>query len=815
MRRLLVPFAVLALSASAQQPFTLQQVLSATYSTNLTASPVGARFAWVEDAEGRHNLWLGGPNEAARQLTHYTDDDAQDIAGPAWSPDGNTIAYVYGAEIGNSGRPANPAHLQRPTAVEIYLQPVAGGDPLRVGEGHAPLFTPDGKSLLFLRSGQIFIADLAALKACAANKDCHPERAQRVEGSAQPPATENPFSPFNHPLLYDRGNASQLALSPDGKLLAYISRRRTHSYLALYNLATKELTFPAPSTGNDSAPLFSRDGKQLAWLRFPFTDQSEFSGARTSPNPWSIQLLNVSSNETRTLFQPEANKPGSLEPRMSTGEPHLLWGLNPKAHLVVETKPRASAKLLNVSHISQKKGPSTEDAPPPVEFCQWLLFFSEQDGYVHLFGLDPTDAHPQPVPYNEGHYEVEDASVSPDGHMLIYASNQNTGDFSSNDSGVEPLDQDRRHLYAEYVEPHFGGVGPIRITTGTGIETHPSLSTDGRWIAALVASPSLPMHVEFKERQKVWAPGGSLQPKVVKAIPAHALPDSKQYPAAELVSPQQVIFPSSDNILQLHGQLFIPNQKADSSAALRNDKGAAVKHPAILFFHGGPKRQMLLGYPAMDYYSNAYAMNQYLASRGYIVLSVNYRGGIGYGLDFRQCPHCGADGAAEYADALGAAAYLRSRPDVDPKRIGIWGGSYGGYFVALALARNSDIFAAGVDFHGVHEWAREDNAAADWLRGSLAEQEKIAAVAHASSPMADVDKWRSPVLLIHGDDDPDVAYTQTPMLADALRARGVHVEELIFPDELHGFVLHRDWLAAYQAASDFFDRTLKPATPLK
>ena len=76
--------------------------------------------------------------------------------------------------------------------------------------------------------------------------------------------------------------------------------------------------------------------------------------------------------------------------------------------------------------------------------------------------------------------------------------------------------------------------------------------------------------------------------------------------------------------------------------------------------------------------------------------------------------------------------------------------------------------------------------------------------------MADVAKWRSPVLLIHGDDDPEVAYAQTPMLADALRARNVHVEELIFPDELHGFLLHKDWLAAYQAAAAFFVRTLKP-----
>jgi dipeptidyl aminopeptidase/acylaminoacyl peptidase len=218
---------------------------------------------------------------------------------------------------------------------------------------------------------------------------------------------------------------------------------------------------------------------------------------------------------------------------------------------------------------------------------------------------------------------------------------------------------------------------------------------------------------------------------------------------------------------------------------------------------------MLLGYPAMDYYSNAYAMNQYLASRGFIVLSVNYRGGIGYGLNFREAEHYGPNGASEYNDILAAAKYLQSRPDVDPKRIGIWGGSYGGYLTALALARNSDVFAAGVDFHGVHDWNLEDNAS-DWRRGSNAERDAIAARAFASSPMADIDRWKSPVLLIHGDNDPEVAYAQTPLLADALRARHVPVEELIFPDEVHDFLLHRDWLAAYTAAAAFFERTLQP-----
>jgi dipeptidyl aminopeptidase/acylaminoacyl peptidase len=311
-------------------------------------------------------------------------------------------------------------------------------------------------------------------------------------------------------------------------------------------------------------------------------------------------------------------------------------------------------------------------------------------------------------------------------------------------------------------------------------------------IGALASNAQVPMHPVAIDQNNAQTP-----------LRTDWLPAT--YPAARLVTPIQILIPAKTGHA-LHGQLFLP-RLLDTRA----------KHPAILFLHGGPRRQMLLGYPAGEYYSNAYAFNQYLTSRGFIVLSVNYRCGTGYGLDFRQCAHAGPAGAAEYNDGLAAARYLASRADVDPKRIGIWGGSYGGYLTALALARSSDIFAAGVDFHGVHNWNLEDNAG-DWKRGNNAEQDAIGARALANSPLGNLSHWRSPILLIHGDNDPDVAYAQTPALAEALRARNTHlpaaqqvdVEELIFPDEVHSFLLHRDWLAAYTAAAAFFERILKP-----
>jgi dipeptidyl aminopeptidase/acylaminoacyl peptidase len=257
-----------------------------------------------------------------------------------------------------------------------------------------------------------------------------------------------------------------------------------------------------------------------------------------------------------------------------------------------------------------------------------------------------------------------------------------------------------------------------------------------------------------------------------------------------------VIFKAPDG-LKIHAQLFLPK-----GAKSRN------KLPAAIFMHGGPIRQMLLGWHNRDYYHGAYALNQYLAYKGYVVLAVNYRSGIGYGYDFRRAPDQGPRGASEYQDIVAAGQYLQKRPEVDPGKIGLWGGSYGGYLTALGLARDSELFAAGVDLHGVHDWS---------LRGRRREGggwgisgEDLMSSAYQSSPVADVYYWSSPVLFIHGDDDRNVDFIQTTDLVQRLRKLGkAHIEILVFPDEVHGFLRHDIWLKVYQATADFFDRFLK------
>jgi dipeptidyl aminopeptidase/acylaminoacyl peptidase len=216
---------------------------------------------------------------------------------------------------------------------------------------------------------------------------------------------------------------------------------------------------------------------------------------------------------------------------------------------------------------------------------------------------------------------------------------------------------------------------------------------------------------------------------------------------------------------------------------------------------------MLLGWHYMGYYHNAYAFNQYLASRGYVVLSVNYRSGIGYGLDFREAPDYGVSGASEFNDVEGAGLYLRTRPDLDPNHIGLWGGSYGGYLTALGLARASELFACGVDLAGVHDWNLEIQ---NWIPAyDPAARPDAARLAWESSPLASLKTWRSPVLLVQADDDRNVPFTEMVRLVEGLRKQGVEFQQLVFPDETHGFLRQRTWLAAYHAASDFFDQHLK------
>jgi dipeptidyl aminopeptidase/acylaminoacyl peptidase len=385
-----------------------------------------------------------------------------------------------------------------------------------------------------------------------------------------------------------------------------------------------------------------------------------------------------------------------------------------------------------------------------------IVMASEADGWQHLYALSTNGGAPKLL--TPGKCEVEQWSFTPDKKTILF--NSNCGDI------------DRRHISRVAIE----GGDAKRLTRGEDIEWSPITVSDGTSVAYIASAGR-------------FAPAVMVRSIAING-PSRFLDEKsgiRQNWSDSFVSPEQAIFHSADNY-EIHGQLFLPKNLKPGE-----------KRPALIFIHGGSMRQMLLGWHYMYYYANAYAMNQYLANRGYIVLAVNYRSGIGYGRAFREAPNRAGRGASEYQDIVAAGKFLQSRADVDAKRIGLWGGSYGGYLTALGLGRNSDLFAAGVDMHGVHDWPTDN-----WDGKNISPE--LTKLAHNSSPVSAVDTWKSPVLFIHGDDDRNVYFTQTVDLIARLRDKNVEIEQLIFPDEIHDFLLHKDWLAAYHATSDFFDR---------
>jgi dipeptidyl aminopeptidase/acylaminoacyl peptidase len=178
-----------------------------------------------------------------------------------------------------------------------------------------------------------------------------------------------------------------------------------------------------------------------------------------------------------------------------------------------------------------------------------------------------------------------------------------------------------------------------------------------------------------------------------------------------------------------------------------------------------------------------------------------------YGHDFHEPPRASWRGASEYNDVLAGANYLRGLSYVDPHRIGLWGGSYGGYLTALGLARNSDVFAAGVDFHGVHNWATQ-MIDLNELPDKAPDLQDAIKLAEESSPVSAVNTWKSPVLLIQGDDDRNVPFNQTVDLVQRLREQHVPFEQVVYPDEIHDFLLWRNFVHAYEETARFFQKQL-------
>ncbi len=603
-------------------------------------------------------------------------------------------------------------------------------------------WTPDGRTIVYVRGG------------AANGKGEHPNPDSDPRGADQDLWKIDANG--GTPLLL--GTGSSPAVSPDGKGVAYLLDGQIY-YVGL-NSANPEPMPLIKSRGRSMGLRWSPDGSQLAFV----SHRGEYSFVAVwNKEQNQVTFMNPGvDRDMSPVWSPDGNKLAFLRNRNAESGFQAVRVDTPWSIMVADVKSGTATTVFTADEGYGSSVPYNSAK----QQLYWgagdhIVFSSEKTGWNLLYSLSAAGGKPVLLTPGEFEIEREQITLGPKGKYVYFNSNQG--------------DLERRDLWRVAVD----GGKPESLTTGNRIEWAATPLVDGSlaFVQSSATSPARAMLLRNGKQQ---------------ALAPQTMPD--QFPAKDLVEPEVIHYIGTDG-MRIPGQLFLPKNYSKRK-----------QYPALVFMHGGSMRQMLPAFHYMGYYHNAYAMNQYLASQGYIVLSANYRRGTGYGLEFREALDSGPDGATEYYDIAGAGLYLRNRPDVDPDRIGLWGGSYGGYLTAMGLARGSDLFAAGVDLHGVHDWNDSmQEIDPDYSRLKYPEAAKRA---YYASPVASLNVWRSPVLLISGDDDRNVAIEQSVKLARELRRRNVNVETLIFPDEVHGFLMHKTWLKTYRATLEFFNRKM-------
>ncbi len=715
----------------------------------VTASAIYARAAemWpLEKLYARPYVWGTKPQE----LT--------------WSKRGNMLGFLWNAQGGRFldlyVYDAGASKLARITDLESWedeLLRSADDKDARKSRYKAPasglssfVLSADGKQAAFSYKGELFVGPTDGSQS--------PIRLTRTKASETAPQ----FSPAGTKLASIRGGQVVIQNFAGGQLWQVTDVEAPDTLSEYWWSPDGEwIVYSIRKQGGRTMPLPNYSGR--------FVESRSFSRTVAGDDPVSPALFAMKASGTSKPIPLDLGKWGT---KAHTSDP--VWSPDSKrVALRTVSANHKEQQLLVIDPATGKSRGVAEDKDDAWVFwsefewspdAKWLWFNSERDGFAHIYKV-AADAPPAsaPVQLTKGKWEArEERQLT---HQPQWA-----GDwiwFSSTEAGAR-----QRQVYRIRAD----GSGKERVSTMAGVDDV-LVSDDGAQVALL--------HADLNSPFDLWVNG--------RRVTTSARPEFQQlpWPATSFVE-----FPSRGDRQAVAAKLLLP---PGYDPARRDGK----QWPCVFFIHGAGYATSVLEQWG-SYNELRYVYNAYLASRGYVVMDLDYRGSSGYGRDWRAGIYLHM-GGKDLDDVLGGVDYLAGLGNVDMKRLGMWGVSYGGFMTNMAMFLAPGVFRAGSSWAAVNDW---ENYNAGYSAQRLNTPRSNPEAYRRSSPIHFSGNLQDKLLIIHGMVDSNVLFQDAVQLTEKLIQEGKDFSHFYYPEEDHGFVRDETWIDALRRTTEWFDRHL-------
>ena len=727
-------------------------------------------FEWRQPADDESSTWVVARDGGQpRRLTDEERRSAPPVNG-RWDAAHRRVLFVDRGDVvlldtvagtrrqitRTTGNEANPRWARRESAItftrdnNLFVVPLESGEIAQLTDVQPRKRDPrDTDSQKFIKAEEAKLIEHTRIEAEKKKKAEEKDKAHAL------PKFE----------LADRQSATDLQLSPDGKhvFILIVERAEAARRPNVPNYVTE-----SSYTEDIPARTFVGDAQDLR----------------------SLSAMNLETGKSVTVDSPASGAKDTKEtkdPKEKDTKPAVRWGMpllsddgglaiahvrseNNKDRWLVAVDPETGkVRVLDTLHddawVREVGGFGAVDPSFGLLPDQkHLWFLSERDGWMHLYSLDATAPQPAARQLTQGKWEIDDVALSADKKKFYITSTE-----------VHPGE---RHLYAMPVE----GGDRTKLTSMTG-GTSGEASPDDRTFGLIYSSSTKPNEVYVMPNR-----AGAAATQVTTST-------SEEWRSYKWAEPQLVTYRTRDGA-DVYARLFTPEM-----VGAKRDPAA----PAVVFVHGAGYLQNAHKY--WSTYYREYMFHNLLASRGYVVLDPDYRASAGYGRDWRTAIYRHM-GGKDLDDVVDGAKYLVDKQKVNARRIGVYGGSYGGFITLMAMFTTPDVFAAGAALRPVTDWTHYNHG---YTANILNEPQADAEAYRKSSPIYFAEGLKGALLICHGMVDTNVLFQDSIRLTQRLIE--LHKENWSiapFPVENHGFEEAASWADEYKRILKLFEDNLRP-----